>query len=591
MKYLLLLSLLSVAAYLAFNWVSDWVDTKKVHDLLPKSSGRILLGLSTALAIVLMLCFAFMQDDAYISFRYSKNLALGNGLSWNIGDKPPVQGYTNFLWVLIMSAPLALGLNIELTITALGILAALLTICFTYLLSLNIFKDRAKAALPVFLLSTNYSFLAYATGGLETQLATLCGVLAWYLASLPMLGGTCTSSFTEGGRNSKQTQNLLLLISIVVAIAYLVRMDTLLVTGPCIIFIAVKILRNDCSSRAKLRHFLPLTLPLAILVTCYSAFSLHKYGSLLPNTFYVKAHSFPAQNILNGAVYIIQFLVFYGWPVILVLIFWRRLRTWPWKTSADIWLFMLSTICLTIAYSLRVGGDFMEFRFLIPIMPALFIILGKEILRLGPKLIFVALISLPLFSAANAFGLVPRVNGVESFRQLHGHLYNRNENWIGVGKRLKTIFPATNEELIIGVTPAGAIPYYSDLRSVDLLGLNDRFIAKNGVIIGSRPGHSKGPTLHYLYQSKINLLIGHPQVRHRNQPFLLGAFMRSFCWFMSEKDCRNLEKSSPKVLTMIIDESYLLDMIYLSPSKYVDEALNRQDLTVAYGGGNKSHAH
>ena len=69
MKYLLLLSLLSVAAYLAFNWVSDWVDTKKVHDLLPKSSGRILLGLSTALAIVLMLCFAFMQDDAYISAR------------------------------------------------------------------------------------------------------------------------------------------------------------------------------------------------------------------------------------------------------------------------------------------------------------------------------------------------------------------------------------------------------------------------------------------------------------------------------------------------------------------------------------------
>jgi hypothetical protein len=218
-------------------------------------------------------------------------------------------------------------------------------------------------------------------------------------------------------------------------------------------------------------------------------------------------------------------------------------------------------------------------------MPVLFLILVKELLLHGPRLIFVALISLPIFSAANALDLFPRLYGVESFRQLHGHLHNPTENWIGIGKKLKAIFPSVDEELTIGVTPAGAIPYYSGLRSIDLLGLNDRFIAKQGVVIGTRPGHTRGPTLDYLYKSQINLLIGHPQVRHRSQQFSLETFMGSFCWFMSESDCRSLARSGPMVLTIAIDEDFVLDMIYLIPSKHVEVALAQKLISVAYPEG------
>ena len=40
----------------------------------------------------------FLLDDAFISFRYARNLLEGNGLVWNPGER--VEGYSNFLWVL-----------------------------------------------------------------------------------------------------------------------------------------------------------------------------------------------------------------------------------------------------------------------------------------------------------------------------------------------------------------------------------------------------------------------------------------------------------------------------------------------------------
>ena len=35
--------------------------------------------------------FWFVTDDAYISFRYSRNLALGHGLRFNPGEVPPAE--------------------------------------------------------------------------------------------------------------------------------------------------------------------------------------------------------------------------------------------------------------------------------------------------------------------------------------------------------------------------------------------------------------------------------------------------------------------------------------------------------------------
>ena len=41
-----------------------------------------------------------VAEDAFITFRFAENLALGHGFVWNIGE-PPVEGFTNFLWVVL----------------------------------------------------------------------------------------------------------------------------------------------------------------------------------------------------------------------------------------------------------------------------------------------------------------------------------------------------------------------------------------------------------------------------------------------------------------------------------------------------------
>ena len=44
----------------------------------------------------------FLTDDAFISFRYVRNLLAGHGLVFNPGEY--VEGYTNFLWILELAA-------------------------------------------------------------------------------------------------------------------------------------------------------------------------------------------------------------------------------------------------------------------------------------------------------------------------------------------------------------------------------------------------------------------------------------------------------------------------------------------------------
>ena len=55
--------------------------------------------------------WSFIGDDAYISFRYARNLIEGHGLVWNPGEY--VEGYTNFSWVMWVAAGMWAGISPE----------------------------------------------------------------------------------------------------------------------------------------------------------------------------------------------------------------------------------------------------------------------------------------------------------------------------------------------------------------------------------------------------------------------------------------------------------------------------------------------
>ncbi len=120
---------------------------------------------------------AFLGDDGFISFRYARHLAEGQGLVWNAGER--VEGYTNFLWVVLMAGALRLGLRPEVVANVLGIASGT-----ALLVALLVFAARRAGWrnpivwLAPLTLATSRSFTAWCTGGLETQLFTLLVFLA-----------------------------------------------------------------------------------------------------------------------------------------------------------------------------------------------------------------------------------------------------------------------------------------------------------------------------------------------------------------------------------------------------------------------------
>src|SRR5262245_20471697 len=68
----------------------------------------VLLALCAAALGLHVWRYAFLCDDAFISFRYARNLAQGYGLVFNPGFER-VEGYSNFLWVIILALGQFLG--------------------------------------------------------------------------------------------------------------------------------------------------------------------------------------------------------------------------------------------------------------------------------------------------------------------------------------------------------------------------------------------------------------------------------------------------------------------------------------------------
>lgn len=68
------------------------------------------LALAVAAGIAWALSLDYLSDDTFISFRYARNLARGDGLVFNPSER--VEGYTNFLEVVVLAGLYRLGADL-----------------------------------------------------------------------------------------------------------------------------------------------------------------------------------------------------------------------------------------------------------------------------------------------------------------------------------------------------------------------------------------------------------------------------------------------------------------------------------------------
>lgn len=126
----------------------------------------------------------FSTDDAYITLRYAKHLLAGEGLIWNLGGEP-VEGYSNFAFVLIAALFGALG---ELDIAPLKLLgvAGLLATGYLQWAIARRFVAPLPALLPFAIYTLERGSVWWSVSGLETSVyvAVGCAVVLTTLRGL-----------------------------------------------------------------------------------------------------------------------------------------------------------------------------------------------------------------------------------------------------------------------------------------------------------------------------------------------------------------------------------------------------------------------
>jgi arabinofuranosyltransferase len=458
------------------------------------------VALLSALTIAHIVRLAFVCDDAFISYRYAGQLAAGHGLVFNPGER--VEGYTNFLWVLISAALYRLGLAPE--IATLWVSAT----CAVLALLTGMFSLRTRGASAWWfglLLAANASFAAWATGGLETALFTLL-VFAAFL---------CVASTIESPRDARDRFDRRLGASaLFFLLATLTRPEGLLVGGLSGLFLLARVIGRKLSFGALVRWAALWLIPFAI----YFAWRVQYFGHWLPNSFAVKssgAHLLPA-----GLAYLSSYanrLGFWLWPVPLVLA--ALARRSP-GARLGTWLLGLTWLVPYLAYVAAVGGDFMDLgRFVVPLLPiaawlvapafdASVRLANGRMARGAALAVTIAVVGwyAALNLAAGRETLEPWHRQVDSI----GLLRQYREDWTEVARLIQQISTPSDS---IATTAAGIIPYYTGLYTIDQLGLCAADLS--GYVSRSHakmPGHGLIASGALIDRLRPQFLLGHPVV-------------------------------------------------------------------------------
>ncbi len=404
-------------------------------------------------------------DDAYISYRYGKNLMNGSGLVYNTGEY--VEGYTNFLWTIIMAPFTKIpAIDVSVFSTTLCVIISLLNIFFITKISsqLKLFSDFKYFGiflLPAIFYVLDDSIVFWAVGGMEFPIYIL------------FILGTAYNYFRLN--ESNKYSNYLIACFILCTL-----------TRPEGNMIFVLTMFHFLLFRKKVNNFRTIFTKISVLylLFCiiYYGFKYLYYGQVIPNTFYAKGVTDFSMNLILGSKYIIRCVGIRLYVLIFILFIPFREVLKGLKIS---YLLLISAVY--IIYILVVGGDwFYANRFFVPIIPFLYVLsaLGlvfffkrfKEffLLRFNEKAnkkLFIG------FSAALCITLFTVTVTNLEYERLIKEADNANfeMHWSRFGQWLKM---NSSPNTIIAVGPAGKIPYYSELYSIDMWGLNNETIAR-----------------------------------------------------------------------------------------------------------------
>jgi hypothetical protein len=397
--------------------------------------------------------YLVLVDDAFISFRYAENWVRGLGLVFNEGER--VEGYTNFLWVMLLALFHRLGVPTPLASQILGVTMAVLVVPVTYVAGRRACGLGSWASLvPTLAVAGSAAVARWAGGGLETP----CYMTLFTLATALMITDLRhPPKFPASG--------------ILFGLAYLCRPEG---AGMFAVACATALVVRAGS----LRTILLMVVGFAAVFVPHMAFRLAYYGYPFPNTFYAKTSGgiftlkagleYSASLLWHHGIWAVPF--FFGAPLLAE----RRQRRLLFIPQA--------VLLFATAYVISVGGDFFKyFRFYVPYLPWFALLaavgawrvgtlLGKKeanLQRLAPALLLLLLLSVLIpakFWTDKTFQKeksLAEIDFTNAMRKKYGLFLRRQ----------------TPPDTLVAISALGVISYYSGLPTIDMLGLADEHIA------------------------------------------------------------------------------------------------------------------
>ena len=411
------------------------------------------MAAAPALLLLLMaLCWPFTVDDAFITLRYSRNLAAGYGPTFNPGE-PPVEGYTSVLWMVLLAIPHLLGLEAVLAAKLLGIACTLASVAVACRLAEEWAAPEpangthTAGAFAVLALCAFPPLAVHAVSGMETALFTLL------LVSLLLVAGRQLRA--PAPRRWTRVAVCALLLG-------LARPEGNLAAGAVLAALfAVAPEDRAALARSATRYYI---LPGA----AYFAWRWSYYGHPFPLPFYIKVE---AATGLAGLPYVTSYLLHFALPLAPFAVI--AVASAPRQTLAA----AVAVVSLVGFFASAEPIMGFEWRYLAPTAPVWVALAGDGVARVVARLpgtterraagLALAALTAGWFASRGPGVVAGLRKYAEGLDRAHLALAT-NLRREGGGHRL------------LAIGDAGAVPYYSGWRTLDTYGLNDASIAVNG---------------------------------------------------------------------------------------------------------------
>lgn len=500
---------------------------------------EIALGLIILFIVIFSQVFYWPQiaDDSFIFYRYAQNMALGHGPVWNVNERP-VEGYSSPLWVFVLSLFTLSGIEILSLSKILGVILFFSSLLAAYLLVRLISTSRLWGLLCVAIIGLSRPLQYWAPSGMETPLYV--ALLAWSMYFL-VSDHRWAACLTLAGTGLCRPEGPFLTAGIL-GIYYL--------QSPAL----------DRRQRAKMAA-------LALVpIFAYVVFRFLYFRDIFPNTYYAKAGGSIYVRLRVGAGYARSVWLVLLSSAVASLTLIRR-GTAARKHGAS-FVLILVTACLLIFVIVWGGGDWMwNYRLLSPVIfliICLVMILTTEMLNGrtadGSELPAFAMAAILWISLGMLLYGTKTIRFQDLMAGSRGQHISYGEIQEGtmvaasrnVGLYLKEHCP---DGALIAVNHAGALPYYSNLSTLDMTGLNDHHIAHN-VSGGLHQKYDAG----YVLERRPDYIVLNSRIRPGPEAWYWPGYWEGETALVAHPDFRKYYKFIPRywVWNWFIKENFIL---------------------------------